>query len=120
MRGDDPKHAAMVSALAPEECMPWDPPWRTIRVLVEAMLQELSPHLERLDSDPGRPSIAPETWLRALLRQLRAPMRRERRLGDPLQGHLRFHGGAVKPGRCHLGGLDVPYEPPRVCSGEVV
>ena len=70
MRGDDPQQAAMFRALSPEERVPQDHPWRSIRVLVDAVLKALSPQVDRLYSDTGRPSIAPENLLRALLLQV--------------------------------------------------
>lgn len=69
MRGDDPQQAAMFRSIAPEERVPHDHPLRTIRTLVDAVWKERSPQFDRLDSPTGRPAIAPEPWLRALLLQ---------------------------------------------------
>jgi transposase len=80
MRGDDPQQAAMFSDISPEERVPQEPPLRTIRAMVDAVLKELSPQLDRLYSDTGRPSIAPEKLLRALLRQVLYTVRSERLL----------------------------------------
>jgi transposase len=70
MRGDDPQQAAMFSSISPETRVPQEHPLRTIRVLVDAVLKALSPQFARLYADTGRPSIAPETLLRALLLQV--------------------------------------------------
>jgi transposase len=89
-RGDDPQHAAMFSYLSPEARVPQEFPLRSIRAMVEAVLKELSAPCDRLYSDTGRPSMAPETWLRALLRQVLYTVRRERLLMEQLHDHLRF------------------------------
>jgi transposase len=90
MRGDDPQQAAMFSDISPEERVPQEHPLRLIRALVDAVLKELSPQLDRLYSHTGRPSIAPEKWLRALLRQVLYTMRRERLLMEQLDDNLLF------------------------------
>jgi transposase len=90
MRGDDPQQAAMFSDLSPEERIPQDHPLRAIRVLVEAVLKELSPEFDRLYSHTGRPSIAPEQLLRALLLQVLYTVRSERLLVEQLDYNLLF------------------------------
>jgi transposase len=90
MRGDDPQQAAMFSELSPEERVPRDHPWRAIRLLIDAVLKELSPQFERLYSSTGRPSIAPEKLLRALLLQVLYTIRSERLLMEQLDYHLLF------------------------------
>ena len=90
MRGDDPQQAAMFSYIAPEERVPPDHPLRTIRVMVDALLKELSPRFALLYSSTGRPSIAPEKLLRALLLQVLYTIRSERRLMEQLDYNLLF------------------------------
>jgi transposase len=90
MRGDDPQQAAMFSYISPEERVPPEHPLRAIRALVDAVLKELSPQFDRLYSHTGRPSIAPETLLRALLLQVLYTVRRERLLMEPLDYNLLF------------------------------
>jgi transposase len=90
MRGDDPQQAAMFSYLSPEERVPQDHPLRTIRKLVDAVLKELSPQFARLYSHTGRPSIAPEKLLRALLLQVLYTIRSERLLMEQLDYNLLF------------------------------
>jgi transposase len=90
MRGGDPQQAAIFSYLSPEERIPQDHPLRAIRVLVEAVLKELSPQFDRLYSHTGRPSIAPEQLLRALLLQVLYTVRSERLLMEQLDYNLLF------------------------------
>jgi transposase len=90
MRGDDPQQATMFSYIAPEERVPPDHPLRTVRVMVDAVLKELSPRFALLYSDTGRPSIAPEKLLRALLLQVLYTIRSERLLMEQLDYNLLF------------------------------
>jgi transposase len=90
MRGDDPQQAAMFSYLSPEERVPPDHPLRTIRQMVDAVLNELSLQFDALYSHTGRPSIAPEKLLRALLLQVLYTVRRERLLMEQLDYNLLF------------------------------
>jgi transposase len=90
MRGDDPQQAGMLSYISPEERAPSDHPLRAMRVMVEMALKELSPQLARLYSHTGRPSIAPEKLLRALLLQVLYTVRRERLLMEQLNYNLLF------------------------------
>ena len=50
MRGDDSQQGAMFSYISPEERVPQAHPLRTIRMLVDAVLKELSPQFDRLYS----------------------------------------------------------------------
>jgi transposase len=70
MRGADQKQDAIFSYLPPEERVPTDHPLRKIRTLVDEMLKDMSPQFGKLYSEVGRPSIAPERLLRALLLQI--------------------------------------------------
>src|SRR6266436_3042312 len=70
MRGDDPRHEAMFSYVTPEARVRADHPLRPIRRMTDAALTRLSPRFDRLYSTTGRPSIAPEQLLRALVLQL--------------------------------------------------
>ena len=69
MRGHDLHQDAMFSYLSPEQRVPQDHPLRPIRRMTDQALQRLSPRFERMYADIGRPSIAPEKLLRALLLQ---------------------------------------------------
>jgi transposase len=88
MRGDDSQQAAMFSYLSPEERVPKDHPLRAIRALVDRVLKELSGQFATLSSHTGRPSIAPEKLLRALLLQVLYTIRSERLLMEQLDYNL--------------------------------
>jgi transposase len=80
----------MFSYLSPEERVPATHPLRPIRQYVDTALTALSPQLATLYAQTGRPSIAPETRLRALLLQVRYRLRSERLLMEALRYNLRF------------------------------
>src|SRR2546425_5406198 len=68
MRGDDRDEVgAMWSYVPMEQRIPAEHPLRVMRPLVDGVLRELSPRFGELYSRVGRPSIAPEKLLRALL-----------------------------------------------------
>src|SRR5499427_8446542 len=90
MRGSDSKQDDMFSYLSPEERVPANHPLRQIRPLVDKILKEMSPQFAKLYSDVGRPSIAPERLLRALLLQIFYSVRSERMLIEQLQYNLLF------------------------------
>ena len=90
MRGGDANTAALFSYLSCEARVPGDHPLRAIRVLVDAALEGLSSALARLYSPIGRPSIAPEKLLRALLLQAFYSVRSERQLMEQLDYNLLF------------------------------
>ncbi|BDE05412.1 hypothetical protein WPS_06880 [Vulcanimicrobium alpinum] len=56
--------------MQPEDTVAADHPLRPMRVMVNEILGELSPEFSKLYSRRGRPSIAPEKLLRALLLQM--------------------------------------------------
>jgi transposase len=70
MRGDDTQPATLFSYVQLEDRIPVDHPLRVIRRLIDPMLLALSPRFEVLYARQGRPSIAPEKLLRALLLQV--------------------------------------------------
>jgi transposase len=70
MRGPDDKQDAIFSYISPEERVPTDHPLRKIRTLVDEVLRDMSRQFAKLYADTGRPSIAPERLLRALLLQV--------------------------------------------------
>ena len=90
MRGDDRKQGSMWSYLSPEARVPQDHPLRPIRAMVDQALAELDPLFERMYSRIGRPSIAPEMLLRALVLQILYSVRSERLLMEHLDAALRF------------------------------
>ncbi len=90
MRGHDTQQAGLFSYLSPEERVPATHPLRPIRQYVDTALTALSPQLEQLYAGTGRPSIAPEKLLRALLLQVLYSLRSERLLMEQLQYNLLF------------------------------
>lgn len=90
MRGEDQKQEAMFSYVSAEKRVPADHPLRGMREMVDAILKEMSPRFGRLYSEVGRPSIAPERLLRALLLQIFYSVRSERLLMEQLQYNLLF------------------------------
>jgi transposase len=90
MRGQDEKQDGMFSYVAPEQRVPADHPLRKIRTLVDEVLGEMSPDFSRLYADTGRPSIAPERLLRALLLEIFYSIRSERLLMEQLDYNLLF------------------------------
>jgi transposase len=90
MRGDDQKQEAMFSYVSPEQRVPQDHPLRPMREMVDSILKDMSPRFARLYSDRGRPSIAPERLLRALLLQVFYSVRSERMLMEQLDYNLLF------------------------------
>jgi transposase len=90
MRGDDQDTGFMFSYLSPEERVPTDHPLRPIRRMTDAALARLSSRFERRYSEMGRPSIAPEKLLRALLVQALYTVRSERLLMEQLRYNLLF------------------------------
>jgi transposase len=90
MRGEDRDTAAMFSYVSPERRVAKDHPLRPIREMVDGALKELSGRFELIYSRVGRPSIAPEKLLRALLLQVFYTIRSERLLMEQLDYNLLF------------------------------
>jgi transposase len=90
MRGEDEKQEGMFSYVSPEKRVPKEHPLRPIRALVDQVLKEMSPRFARRYAKVGRPSIAPERLLRALLLQLFYSVRSERLLMEQLDYNLLF------------------------------
>jgi transposase len=91
MRGDDQEQqGAMWSYVPMEQRIPTDHPLRRLRPMVDTALAELSPRFDELYSRVGRPSIAPEKLLRALLLQVLYTVRSERLLMEQLDYNLLF------------------------------
>jgi transposase len=80
----------MFSYLAPEDRVPADHPLRPIRQMVDVSLKALSPSFDEMYSACGRPSIAPEKLLKALLLQVLYTVRSERMLMEQLGYNLLF------------------------------
>lgn len=90
MRGDGADQGPMFSYISAAQRVPQDHPLRRIREMADEALRTLSPEFERLYSKLGRPSIAPERLLRALLLQYVYGIRSERLLMEQLDYNLLF------------------------------
>src|SRR5437870_4824552 len=90
MRGDNEQQAGMYSYISAEQRVPKQHPLRVIREIVDEALGRMSSDFEALYSRVGRPSIAPERLLRALLLQLFYGIRSERLLMEQLDYNLLF------------------------------
>jgi len=80
----------MFSYVSLEQRVPADHPLREVRKLTDTVLRSLSPELDALYADSGRPSIAPEYILRALLLQVFFSIRSERLLVEQIDYNLLF------------------------------
>jgi hypothetical protein len=80
MRGDDEISGSLFSYIDLEQRVRIDHPLRAIREIANAALETLSRDFARLYSGMGRPSIAPEKLLRAMLLQAFYSVRSERQL----------------------------------------
>ena len=90
MRGDSTEPQPMFIYGTVGQRVPQDHPLRPVREMADAALRALSPELDRLYSKVGRPSIAPERLLRALLIQYFYGIRSERLLMEQLEYNLLF------------------------------
>src|SRR5678810_1199985 len=90
MRGKDEQQLDVFSYISPEQRVPHDHPLRPLRVMTDEALRELQPRFNKLYAKTGRPSIAPEKLLRALLLQALYSIRSERLLMEQLDYNLLF------------------------------
>lgn len=90
MRGIENQQRALFSYLSQEDRIPQDHPLRTLRAMVDPMLESLSGRFDKLYADTGRPSIPPEQLLRSLLVQILYTIRSERLLMEQLEYNLLF------------------------------
>jgi len=88
MRGDEQRQEEFIMLTSLEDRVPADHPLRAIRAMVDAALERMSPTLEALYAERGRPSIAPEVLLRAQLIQILYAIPSERRLVEHLEYNL--------------------------------
>ena len=90
MRGQDTQQNAMFCYISPERRVPADHPLRRVRTMVDGALSGMSRSFSRIYVNWGRPSIAPEKLLRALLLQVLYSIRSERMLMEQLEYNLLF------------------------------
>ena len=90
MRGDDEQQLGVFSYVSPEQRVPTNHPLRPVRAMADEALHDLRPRFNKLYAKTGRPSIAPEKLLRALLLQVLYSVRSERMLMEQLDYNLLF------------------------------
>lgn len=93
MRGADAYNEALFSTVRLEDFVPSNHPLRSIRVWVNDALAAMSAKLSAMyeaDVKGGRPSIAPEKLMRAMLLQVLYSVRSERQLVEQIQYNLLF------------------------------
>jgi transposase len=90
MRGQDEQQGAVFSYVSAEQRVAADHPLRRIREFTDAALRGLSGEFDGLYAAGGRPSIAPEKLLRALLLQVLYGRRSERLLMEEMEYNLLF------------------------------
>src|SRR5215470_841348 len=90
MRRDDCQDDGLFSYISLEQRVPQGHPLRRLRALVDPVLRALSARFSEMYARVGRPSIAPEKLLRALLLQGLYSIRSERLLMEQLDYNLLF------------------------------
>jgi transposase len=80
----------MFSYLTPEQRVPADHPLRPVLRMTDEALRRIDEALGKLYKEGGRPSIAPEKLLRALLLQMLYSVRSERMLMEQMHYNLLF------------------------------
>ena len=90
MRGSDERTGSLFSFVDLEARVRRDHPLRTIREIANAALTDLSKDFSRLYTDYGRPGIAPEKLLRAMLLQAFYGVRSERQMMERIEFDLLF------------------------------
>jgi transposase len=90
MRGEDKQQDGIFSYRTAEERVPAEHPLRAMRRMVDEALRGLSPRFARMYAKRGRPSIAPEKLLRALLLQVLYTIRSERQLMEQLDYNILY------------------------------
>lgn len=84
MRGDEPKQMTITTFISVEQMvaarLPANHPVRQIKQAADEILKQMSPRIDELYAAGGRPSVAPELMLRALLWQALFSIRSETQL----------------------------------------
>jgi len=90
VRGQDHQNQRLFSYVRPDSRIPPNHPLRLIRKVTDEALAALSDRFNEVYASEGRPSIAPERLLRALLIQALYSVRSERQLMEQLDYNLLF------------------------------
>lgn len=90
MRGVKNPQISMLTTLDPESRIPAQHPIRRVKALCDEVLKELSPELDAMYSDVGRPSVPPERLLKAMILIALYSVRSERQFCEKLDLDLLF------------------------------
>jgi len=90
MRTPDHRQQKMFFYIAADKRIPKDHPLRPVKVMVEECLKSLEERFSKMYSAIGRPSIAPERLLKALLLQILYSIRSERALIEHIDYNILF------------------------------
>jgi len=90
LRGDHREDPGLFSYVSLESRVPKGHPLRRVRKIVDDALQSMDGALDAMYASTGRPSIAPERLIRALLLQVLYSVRSERMLVEQLDYNLLF------------------------------
>jgi transposase len=90
MRGSDTQQSELFSYGTIEDRIPAQHPLRAIRAMTDEALREMSGRFDEIYGSQGRPSIAPERLVRAVLLQMLYSVRSERMLMEQMEYNLLF------------------------------
>lgn len=90
MRGQEKKQTSMLVLRSPEDFVPKEHPIRRIKKMADEVLRALSPTLESMYAEGGRPSIPPERLLKATILMALYTVRSERQFCEQLGYNLLF------------------------------
>ena len=88
MRGQEKKQTSMLVLRSPEDFVPKKHPIRRIKQLADDVLRTLSPTLDAMYAEGGRPSIPPERLLKATILMALYTVRSERQFSEQLNYNL--------------------------------
>lgn len=90
MRGEEKKQTSMLVLRSPEDFVPKQHPIRRIKKMADEILRSLSPMLQGMYAEGGRPSIPPERLLKATILMALYTVRSERQFCEQLGYNLLF------------------------------
>ena len=90
MRGQEKTQTSMLVLRSPADFVPKQHPIRRIKEMADEILQSLSPTLEAMYAEGGRPSIPPERLLKATILMALHTVRSERQFCEQLGYNLLF------------------------------
>lgn len=90
MRGADTKQSSMLCLMSPESRVPSNHPLRGIKRIADEVLNDMSPLFDEMYAETGRPSVAPERLLKAMVLMALYTVRSERQFCEQLDYNLLF------------------------------